>query len=190
MENAVNALKIAFAIFVFMLGLVILFSMASQARETADILISEADKTTYYSYHEDVSGNKVDANGNRIVTISDIIPVLYRYAEENYGVTIVDNLGNIVARFDLDTETACNNWPTYSEEDKNNFIFGSEMTVGDETTRKGGINYIINRINAIIGSNKISNINDSATMEELFKKLYQQNTNASITRNYYCYWAR
>ncbi len=52
MENAVDALKLSFGIFVFLLGLSILFNMTSLARETARILISETDKTNYYEYYD------------------------------------------------------------------------------------------------------------------------------------------
>ena len=52
MENAVDALKLAFGVFVFLLGLVIIFSMTSIARETSRILISESDKTKYYEYKD------------------------------------------------------------------------------------------------------------------------------------------
>ena len=63
MENAVDALKLAFGIFVFLLGLTILFSMSSLAKETARILISESDKTNYYEYYdEDEMKSTVDDN--------------------------------------------------------------------------------------------------------------------------------
>ena len=83
MENAVDALKVVLAIIVFAIGLVLLFSMASRARETAEILISEVDRTKYYT-PLDSTEVTMDNNGNRIVTIKDIIPAIYRYSEENY----------------------------------------------------------------------------------------------------------
>ena len=52
MENAVGALKIAFAVLIFMIGLATLFSMTTQARETASFLISETDPTIHYLYYE------------------------------------------------------------------------------------------------------------------------------------------
>ena len=64
MENAVDALKLAFGVFVFLLGLSILFNMSSLARETSRILISESDKTNYYVYKEekDIDNELVDGN--------------------------------------------------------------------------------------------------------------------------------
>lgn len=68
MENAVDALKLAFGIFVFLLGLAILFNMTSLAKETSRILISETDQTEYYEYKDldqlmTVDGNSIiDSN--------------------------------------------------------------------------------------------------------------------------------
>ena len=61
--------------------------------------------------------------GNRIVGFDEIIPVLYRYSQENYGVTIIDNK-KIIARFDLDTENICNVWlnRTTTLETKQQFV--------------------------------------------------------------------
>ena len=50
MENAVDSFKMILGIMIFLLGLAIFFNMASQARETASILISQIDKTKYYDY--------------------------------------------------------------------------------------------------------------------------------------------
>lgn len=122
MENAADALKIALATFIFAIGLMILFNMVSQAKETARILIAETDSTKYYDYYEEVDEATIDRNGNRIVTMKDMIPAIYRYSEENYGVTIVNRRGEIVARFDLDTEQACNNWIVASQEAKARFV--------------------------------------------------------------------
>jgi len=47
----------------------------------------------------------VTKNGDRIVTINDIISTLYRYSKEKYGVTIVKENGTVLARFDSTTES-------------------------------------------------------------------------------------
>lgn len=99
MEDAVEALKMFFAIFVFALALTVFFRMTSIAKDTADTIFASIDKTTYMDYNSDVSDG-----ANRKVTFQEIIPTIYRYAQEGYGVTIIDN-GRIVARFDLDTES-------------------------------------------------------------------------------------
>lgn len=172
MENAADALKIAFAIFIFIIGLAILFSMTSQARSTAEFIIAEKDSTSYYEYYNGTTN--LDSNGNRIVTIKDLIPVLYRYSQENYGVTIIDKTGTIVARFDLDTETACNNWNSASNDIKTRFINSID-------------NNILEKVKILSGKN-IDKISTEQNMINLFKKIYKQEKSIRITRDYYCYW--
>lgn len=183
MENAADALKIVLGIFVFIIGLTMLFSMASQARETASILISRIDNVRYYDYYEDADEQTIDRNGNRIVTIQDIIPTLYRYSQENYGVTIVNNSGAIIARFDLDTENACNNWPTANSDSKSKFI--------SET------NKIFEEVNILarkLGKTEVNQIPlnlspEDKEMTSLFKKWYGQATfSGTVRREYYCLW--
>lgn len=52
MENASDALKMAFAVFVFIIALSIVFSLISQVKETADAILFASDKTTYYDWIE------------------------------------------------------------------------------------------------------------------------------------------
>ncbi len=204
MENAADALKIVLAVFIFSIGLVLLFNMASQAKETARILIAESDPTKYYEYYKDATDEEVDENGNRIVKLKDIIPTLYRYSQENYGVTIVDKEGNIVGRFDLDTEQACNDWIEAELEKKKRFIIETrsiymkanklaKQVNGKEINfyNKGNndIKKIYRKSDGTIdyGNPNYANIN-TEEMEEIFIKLYSQKTNANIKRPYYCFW--
>lgn len=109
MEEAVEALKTVFAVTIFALALTVFFRMTTMARDTADQIFAAIDKTTYVNY------NSYDTQdgANRIVTFQEIIPTIYRYAQEGYGVTIIDG-GEIKARFDLDTESQVSNclWNT------------------------------------------------------------------------------
>ena len=112
MENAAEALKIAFAMLVFIIALSVAFAVISQARATADIVFEYQDNTKYLVEGlEDVSyiGANTDQN-YRIVSWENVIPTIYRYNQERYGVTIIDNNGNIEARFDLETEAVANSW--------------------------------------------------------------------------------
>ena len=178
MENAVDALKMVLGILVFIIGLTMLFSMASQARETSRILISEIDKTKYYDYYDSADSGKIDNNGNRIVKIQDIVPVLYRYSQENYGVTIVDKSGNIVTRFDLDTERICNSWADERPYTKYKFI-----------TETKNFYIQVNSLANKIGKKQI-NLTDinSEEMTALFKRIYGQNKSGAIRRDFYCSW--
>lgn len=99
MENIAEALKLFFGVTVFAIALSVFFQMTALAKDTSDIVFAAIDETTFINYDADTS-----EGGNRVVTFQEIIPTIYRYSREAYGVTIIDN-GNIVARFDLDTES-------------------------------------------------------------------------------------
>lgn len=60
MENAADALKMAFAIFVFIVALSIVFSLIGKVKETADAVLANSDKTNYYAhtYGENVKERK------------------------------------------------------------------------------------------------------------------------------------
>lgn len=110
MENAVDALKIAFAVFVFIIALVLAFSVIGQLRATSDVIFALNDKTNEYDY---VSSNDTNAsNKDRIVGFETIIPTIYRYAKEQYAVTILDTSGTPIVRYDLYTEGFINEWDT------------------------------------------------------------------------------
>lgn len=99
MENAAEGFKIFLGTTIFAMALAVFFSMTSLAKDTADIVFSAIDKTSLMNYKTDITDGE-----NRIVTFQEIIPTIYRYAQEGYGVTIIEN-GVIIARFDLDTES-------------------------------------------------------------------------------------
>lgn len=81
MENATDALKIAFAVFVFVIAITIAFSLISQARTTSDHILFYADKTNFYSRLN-------SKEENRVVLAPDVISTLYRYYKESLCVTI------------------------------------------------------------------------------------------------------
>lgn len=85
MEDAVDALKMAFSVFVFILALAIVFAMFSQAREVSDIVISKTDNTYFTQYS---LADEENTNG-RIVGIETIIPTLYRYYKEKFSIDVI-----------------------------------------------------------------------------------------------------
>lgn len=94
MENAADALKIAFGIFVFVVGITITFSLISQAKSAADYVLYYSDETNFYEHLN-------SKENNRIVSVSQIIPKLYRYYDgESIGITIKLNDGKTYI-FDL-----------------------------------------------------------------------------------------
>lgn len=168
MENAANALKYAMGVLIFALASMLLFRIASLAREVSTILIAEADKTTYYTYYE-VEEGKLDNEGRRIVSLAEMIPMIYRYSTESMGVTIIDN-GEIVARFDMQTEETCNNW------------VGGRLTESQKNTFLGEINtYVLEPV----GARKLDN---TAKLQELFEKIYKRTPAGINTQIFGCEW--
>ena len=95
MENAVDALKIAFAVFVFVIALSLAMMMFTQARETADIVLQSSDTARLAEYTElnEISRN-VAIEDDRVVGLETIIPTLYKYYKENYTVIFLESDGH------------------------------------------------------------------------------------------------
>ena len=81
MENAVDALKIGFAVFVFVVALTVAFSLISQAKSTADTILRHSDITNYYE-------NLKSKNKFREVSVSEVISSLYKYYKESLCVIV------------------------------------------------------------------------------------------------------
>ena len=85
MENAVEGLKLAFAVLLLTMALSLTIAFFSKARTTAEMVLRSSDKTVYYDYESyDIPQ---DTTGNRIVGYETIIPTLYKYDKERYKVT-------------------------------------------------------------------------------------------------------
>lgn len=93
MENAVEALKMAFAVMAFVMALSVSMVSFNKVKETSDIVLYTKDETNYYEY-QDAKGKAAE---NRIVGLETIIPTLYKYYKENYTVVFRQ------ANYDYDT---------------------------------------------------------------------------------------
>ena len=100
MEDAVHAIMMAFAVFVFVIGLTIAIYMFSQITTTSEALLYYADETNFYDNIKIEGDNKTD----RVVDAETIIPTLYRYYKENFCVKICDAKGELLQVFDLNLE--------------------------------------------------------------------------------------
>lgn len=134
MENAVEALKTAAAVLIFVIAITVSFTMFSRAKTTADAVLLAQDsqeylesaelESTLYTSSEAISSNTsavtqgnnatITTDGYRIVEPDDVISTIYRYNLEKYGVTLVE-LGenmeeNVIARFDSNTESVMRQW--------------------------------------------------------------------------------
>lgn len=134
MENAVQALKTAAAVLIFVIAITVAFTMFSRAKTTADAVVKSQDKQEYleaaelestlYTSSDEIKkaeNGKYNAsmttNGDRIVKTDDVISTIYRYNLEKYGVTLVNgNNGEVIARFDSATEGNLSHWNEYSSE--------------------------------------------------------------------------
>ena len=99
MENAVDALKIAFGVLVFVIALTVAFALLSQAKATSDIMLFASDKTNYYTYSE----NAKNKNG-RLVGADVVISSLYRYYKESVVVRVYDSTGKKIGDFNTETD--------------------------------------------------------------------------------------
>lgn len=100
MENAVDALKIGFAVLVFVMALSLTMFMFTNARESADIVLHSSDLTAYMEYIEPQEGSE-----NRIVGLETIIPTLYKYYKENYTVIFRNSSGGFLELYKTATNT-------------------------------------------------------------------------------------
>ena len=91
MENATDALKMAFAVLIFVIALSITFILIGYTKETADTILSYSDRTSYMDPDE----------GKRLVSVDTVISALknrvdqasYIVIEEN-GLQYIDENGN------------------------------------------------------------------------------------------------
>ena len=191
MENAADALKLAFGVAIFVVAMAILFSTVSLAQRVATTLVTEVDEQTYIVYDEaDIANDLIatDSNGVkcREVTLKDIIPTIYRYSSESYGVTIIDKsknrLNQIVARFDTATETLCNTWRSDNAGMEPTVGSNGEMTYGE---KQGQIKHLNNYVLAPVGAYLLNETN-SNDLKALFQRLYKYTGNSAY--EFYCPW--
>ena len=102
MENATDALIMAFAVFIFVIALTTSMTMFGNAKETSEHVFYMTDKTNFYQYEDSEEKGKIPTG--RIVSAETIIPTLYRYYKENFNVIILDKEFNTKAVYNLEEE--------------------------------------------------------------------------------------
>lgn len=123
MENAVDALKMAFGVLVFVVALSVSIISFGQARETAQYIIEMEDRESdsYSNQYYYVSQGKT----KRIVGSETIIPTLYRAYHEQY-----------IVQFDWGRNSNTYIWQLWNESigkySNSNTIDLSRLTVGGE----------------------------------------------------------
>ena len=106
MENSVEAIKFALAIFIFVIALTVILVALASAKGAADSAFWYADKTNFRDYHND---------GSNIVGVDEVIATLFRYYKESMSVQILSRSGEIVAIFDTAIERECT-WRNSNED--------------------------------------------------------------------------
>ena len=81
MDNMTDALKIAFAMLVFVIAITLFFTMISKVKSTTDTVFYYADNTNFRPHAE-------FKDTNRQVSRTEVISTLYRYYNESIAVTV------------------------------------------------------------------------------------------------------
>ena len=83
MENAVDAMKMAFAMLVFVTALSLAMYSFTMVRQTSAQITQEADVKEYYDRLTlDENESSALAASSRVVGVETVIPSLYRYYKE------------------------------------------------------------------------------------------------------------
>lgn len=107
MDDAVQAITMAFALMVFVMAMTISMMLIKQATSTSETLLKYSDLTSFY---DNIKIEEGDEGLERIVGLDTVIPTLYRYYKENFCVKIYDatdgsTQGQLMQIFDVNIET-------------------------------------------------------------------------------------
>ena len=162
MENAVEALKIAFAVMMFVMALSLSIFSLSQANVAVTSIIGLNDRETEYNY--------VEPSGNtRIVGVETIVPTMYKAYQENFEIYFLDSSGNPLIIY-YETDQAGNR---RKDEDGNDieisYINGSEVFANAEEA--------ISHLNQILGEGFYNYLAGAKFKEELGEYYVNDNEN-------------
>lgn len=102
MENATQALLIAFAVFIFIIALSTSLTTLSQAKSTADVVLFYSDRE---NFQIPVKFDPEQYNdGGRNVTVDTVIATIARCAKEKFSVKIVDGANKFLFEYDVQSE--------------------------------------------------------------------------------------
>ena len=175
MENIVDAIKMAAVVLIFILALTLTFNIIGKSKVSADSLLTihyrkkflEANEVENILYMSDegIKSNSEDytSEGHRIVGLDAMISTIYRYDKEKFGVTVIKNNGDIIARFDSATEAIVNNWNDIS--DKRNEYGVIEKTA--EKQKEEYIERLVTNISVKVSGEDIP-INNTGIIETMY----------------------
>lgn len=198
MENVANALGMAAAVLIFIIAIASSFSLFGTAKHTADSIIRMRDKQEYltsadlegilYSTSSSVKsdGTKFTENGDRIVNIADVFSTISRYSIEKYGVTIIDQHGNVLRRFDSNTEMLMNQYMNIDKDSELYKKFIEDLSKNTKTTYVGEVEFSDNVLKKIYKISK-KGIRDCGAPWYGNDKEIQKRINADISGKKYVY---
>lgn len=135
MENAVDALKMAGSVLLFVIGLTVAILAFTQARVTIDAVLKLSDREYLTIEGDERFYYLADGNStNRIVGLDTVIPTIYRTYKESYKIAFVfpgdyylylDNKGNKVMSLEYISG--------FEEEFLNGILYG--VPAGPDTNR-------------------------------------------------------
>lgn len=154
MEDAAEAIKIAGFTLLFVTALSIAMITVMQGKRTSEAIISYSDKTKYYSTVEQTQAT--DNEGNRRVTVYDIIPTLYRYGQEKY-IVVFENInvnfnGYIKDNQTIEGKTNISNIPNIATSPRFKDITYLNHTLEDNlgmkwtNNYKGHVDYVVKQL--------------------------------------------
>lgn len=103
MENAVDAIKMAFGMIVFVIAMSATMYLFNAVSSTSQVLLYAADETNYFDNIK-IDESAGESITKRKVNVETIIPTLYRYYKENFAVQIYNKNGKMVQIFDVNIE--------------------------------------------------------------------------------------
>ena len=135
MENATDAMKMAFAVLVFITALSLAVFSFSRVRQTSAKIAQDADEKEYYD-RLTLAESEISslASANRVVGVETVIPTLYRYYKENYTVIFYRGTG-----FNPANGSFSNIEPMvlYYTETPNNYLSKSSLLVSSSGGGRG-----------------------------------------------------
>ncbi len=171
MENAVEALKMAFGVLMFLLALSISMSSFSQARNTIDAVITLRDRETSYVYVE-------HTEPNRIVGIETVIPTMYKAYNENFKIIFKKADGsdlNIYKNYDQNGVLKEVNYVDLEHEKNENPIERLNVMLGKRPTDATNKYY-----NQFLDANGFYERFKNSKFEERLGEYYQEDAEAGM----------
>ena len=164
MENAMDALKIAAGVLMFVLALTISISCFSKANESVTSIIKMTDKDTEIVYSNIKPSNKL----TRTVGIETIIPTMYRTYDENIEIYFKDSSGKSIPIYYKTTSNGSREKDSNGNDITVNYVNLSAEVYPDKETCIKHLDMILS------GKNKYKNV-DNEMVKKYDKQFYYSN---------------